>query len=112
MASEAAVNAQITDAVPTAVNSQINDAATETVNSQITDAVTQSNVKVIGDAPAVAMASLYRTMAHSTGLMVQNAVTDQQQLNMAAQAATVQGVALLYGVDTTADGVAAGKVKK
>jgi hypothetical protein len=110
MASETAVNSQITDAVPTTVNSQITDATT--VDPQVTDAVTQSNVKVLGDAPAVAMASLYQTMAHATGLLLQNAVTSQQQLNAVAQAATVQGVSLLYTVDTAAAGVATGKVKK
>lgn len=110
MASETAVNAQITDAVPTAVNSQITDATT--VNPQITDAVSQSNTKVLGDAPAVAMASLYQTMAHSTGLLLQNAVTAQQQMAAIAQAVTVQGVSLLYGVDTAAAGAATGKVKK
>ncbi|WP_434421481.1 RebB family R body protein [Nannocystis pusilla] len=110
MASETAVNSQITDAVPTAVNSQITDATT--VNPQITDAVTQSNAKVLGDAPAMAMASLYQTMAHATGLMLQNAVAAQQQLSVVAQAATTQGVSLLYTVDAAATGVATGKVKK
>ena len=30
------------------------------VNGMITDAVTQANVKVLGDAPAMAMGSLYQ----------------------------------------------------
>ncbi|MEM7246316.1 MAG: RebB family R body protein, partial [Acidobacteriota bacterium] len=30
------------------------------VNDQITDSVTQANVKVLADAPAMAMASLYQ----------------------------------------------------
>ncbi|PTL83718.1 RebB family R body protein [Vitiosangium sp. GDMCC 1.1324] len=80
------------------------------VNGQITDAVTQSNVKVLGDAPALALGHIYQTMAHSTGLSFQNAVTAQQQLNMAAQAATVQGVSLLYTLATATDGVATSKV--
>jgi hypothetical protein len=80
------------------------------VNDQITDSVSQSNVKVLGDAPALGLGHIYQTMAHSTGLAFQNAVTAQQQLNMAAQAATVQGVSLLYTVDTAADGVATSKV--
>ena len=33
------------------------------VNSQITDAVAQANVKVLADAPAMAMGSLYQTVA-------------------------------------------------
>ncbi|PTL83713.1 RebB family R body protein [Vitiosangium sp. GDMCC 1.1324] len=80
------------------------------VNDQITDSVTQANVKVLGDAPALSLGHLYQAMAYSTGLSFQNAVTAQQQLNMAAQAATVQGVSLLYTVDTAADAVATSKV--
>ncbi|MBD1483492.1 R body protein RebB-like protein, partial [Xanthomonas citri pv. citri] len=49
------------------------------VNPQITDAVTQTNVKVVGEAPAVAMSSIYQSMAHSSGILFQNAVAAQQQ---------------------------------
>ncbi|VEB41493.1 Killing trait [Chromobacterium violaceum] len=45
------------------------------VNSQITDAVTQSNVKVVGEAPAMAMGSIYQSLAHSTGILFENAVS-------------------------------------
>ncbi|AKJ00549.1 RebB protein [Archangium gephyra] len=80
------------------------------MNGQITDAVTQANVKVLGDSPAMALSHIYQTLAHSTGLSFQNAVAAQQQMNMAAQAATVQGVSLLYTLDTAADSVATSKV--
>ena len=80
------------------------------VNDQITDAVTQSNVKVLAEAPAMSLGHVFQTMAQSTGLSFQNAVTAQQQLNMAAQAATVQGVSLLYSLATAADAVATSKV--
>ena len=50
------------------------------VNGQITDAVTQSNVKVLGDAPAYAMGALYQSLAHSTGILYENATSAQQQL--------------------------------
>ena len=80
------------------------------VNDQITDSVTQANVKVLGDAPAMSLGHIYQTLAHSTGLSFQNAVAAQQQMNMAAQAATVQGVNLIYTLDTAADGVATSKV--
>ncbi|MCS3745504.1 hypothetical protein FHY18_001034 [Xanthomonas arboricola] len=73
-----------------------------TVNDQITDAVTQSNVKVVGEAPAIALGSVYQTMAHSSGILFQNAVAAQQQQNTLAQAATDQGVMQIYSVDTTA----------
>ncbi|KMM74145.1 R body protein RebB-like protein [Xanthomonas sp. NCPPB 1128] len=79
------------------------------VNDQITDAVTQSNVKVIGEAPAFAMASIYQSMAHSTGILFENAVSAQQQQNTLAQAAANQGVMQIYSLDSTA---AAGATEK
>ncbi|MCU1739406.1 MULTISPECIES: RebB family R body protein [Pseudomonas] len=80
-----------------------------TVNDQITDAVTQSNVKVVGEAPAMAMGTIYQSLAHSTGILFENAVADQQQQNTETQAATNQGVMQIYNVDTTA---AAGATEK
>ena len=58
------------------------------VNGQITDAVTQSNVKVLGDAPAMAMGSLYQTMAMAADLAAKNAVNAQQNMNAVSEAAT------------------------
>jgi len=72
------------------------------VNGQITDAVTQANVKVVGEAPAMAMGAIYQSLAHSTGILFENAVSAQQQLAIAAQAATNQGVIQIYSVDTAA----------
>ncbi|GGA02157.1 RebB family R body protein [Dyella caseinilytica] len=80
------------------------------VNDQITDAVTQSNVKVVGEAPAMALGSIYQSMAHSTGILFQNAVAAQQQQNTLTQAATNQGVMQIYSVDTTAAAGASEKV--
>ena len=82
------------------------------LNSQITDAVTQANVKVLGDAPAMAMGAIYQSMAHSTGILFQNATSAQQQLGIAAQAATNQGVIQIYSMDTMAGAVATGKVSR
>ena len=76
------------------------------VNGQVTDAVTQTNVKVLGEAPAMAMGSIYQALAHSTGLLLENASAQQQNNAVIAQAATTQGVALLYSVDTAAAGSA------
>ncbi len=99
------------DTQPTAVNSQITDAITQAavpaVNDQITDAVTQSNVKVVGEAPAYAMGTIYQALAHSTGILFQNAVSQQQQQNILAQAAATQGVMLIYTLDTAAEARAA-----
>lgn len=80
------------------------------VNSQITDAITQANVKVLGDAPAMAMGNLYQATAQALGNAAHNATTAQQQTNVTAQAATTQGVALLYSLDTAAAGVATEKI--
>ncbi|HWU95543.1 MAG TPA: RebB family R body protein [Sphingomonas sp.] len=82
----------------------------DTVNPQITDAVTQSNVKVIAEAPAFAMSSIYRTMAHSTGIMFENAVNAQQQQNSLGQAAANQGVMQIYSLDTMAGAGATEKI--
>ncbi|PWG04174.1 RebB family R body protein [Polaribacter aquimarinus] len=62
------------------------------VNSQITDAVTQSNVKVVGEAPAMAMGNVYQSLAHSIGILMENAVTQQQQASILSQAVTTQCV--------------------
>jgi len=80
------------------------------VNGQITDAVTQANVKVLGDAPAMAMGALYQSMSHSTGILFENATSSQQQLGIAAQAATNQGVIQIYSVDTMSGAVATSKI--
>lgn len=76
------------------------------VNAQITDSVTQANVKTLGDSPALSLSNLYQMVSQSLGLAAQNSVTAQQQANIIHQAATTQGVSLLYCVDTAATGVA------
>ena len=80
------------------------------VNGQITDAVTQANVKVVAEGPAMAMGAIYQSMAHSTGILYENATSSQQQLAIAAQAATNQGVIQIYSVDTMAGAVATSKI--
>jgi hypothetical protein len=73
------------------------------VNGQITDAVTQTNVTVLGNAAANAMATVYQVMAHSVGLSMQNAVAHQQRMNAISSGVTTQGVNLLYGQPTAAN---------
>lgn len=80
------------------------------VAEQITDAVTQTNVKVVGEAPAIAMGSLFQTAGHSTGLMYENAVSNQNQQNIMSQAATTQGIMQIYSVDTISDAIAVSKM--
>lgn len=57
------------------------------VNPQITDAVTQTNVKLVGEAPAEAVALSSQAMAHAIGLAMENASQTQggmQQVNNTA----------------------------
>ncbi len=82
----------------------------QNVNHQITDAVTQSNVQVVASAPAIALANVYQSAAHSTGLMFENAVNAQSQQNILAQTATTQGVMQIYSMDTIADSIAVAKM--
>lgn len=67
------------------------------VNDQITDSVTQANVKVLGEAPAMAMGSLYQTVAQAMALAAENAVQAQQQGNVLGQTVTTMCVARLVG---------------
>jgi hypothetical protein len=63
-----------------------------TVNSQVTDAVTQTNVKLVAEAPAEAVAVATQAMAHATSLSMENASQAQggmQQVNNTATAAMI-----------------------
>jgi hypothetical protein len=76
----------------------------QTVNGQITDAITQTNVKVLGEAPAMAMGSLYQTIGNSVAMAAANAVYAQQQANVTYQAASTMGVAKLLSLPLTSGG--------
>jgi len=82
------------------------------VQEQITDAVTQSNVKVVAEAPAMAMGTTYQTMAHSTGLMFENSVSNQNLQNMTSQAVSNEGILQIYSLDTIADSIAIARMLK
>lgn len=71
------------------------------VNSQITDAVTQANVKVIGEAPAMAMGSLYANLAPTIG----NRLGQPQPVPdlPIAQAVMAQHISQLYSEPSTSD---------
>ena len=58
----------------------------KTVNPQITDAITQTNVKILGEAPAQAMAVLYQTMSHSISLAMESAQQNQNQMQTIGKA--------------------------
>ena len=70
----------------------------EIVNPQLSHAITQTSLKVLGEAPATALAGLYQTLASSLALAAMNAVQAQQNMNIAQQAATNEAVAMLFSV--------------
>ena len=43
------------------------------VNPDVTDAVTQANIKVLGEAPALALTMLYQTIGTASGLELEDA---------------------------------------
>ncbi len=80
------------------------------LNGQITDSVTQTGLSVLGSAPAMAMGSLYATMAHSLGILYQNSTMAQQHAAISSQAATNLGVIQMYSVNTMAGATAAARI--
>ncbi|MEM7424665.1 MAG: RebB family R body protein [Pseudomonadota bacterium] len=73
----------------------------EAVNSQITDATAQGNLKVVGEAPAIAVANLYEATSQAMSVAAQNMAAAQQRSAISAQAATNQGVIQIYGTAVT-----------
>lgn len=72
--------------------------ANETVvNGQITDAVTQTNVKVLGEAPAQAMATLYQVASQAAGIAISNANSNQHNLNQLNPAIVAQAISIISG---------------
>lgn len=80
------------------------------INNQITDAVTQANVKVLGDAPGIAMDQPFQATAQALVNAAHNATSAQQQAAINAQAATTMEVTTLYAMDTASDGIATSKI--
>ncbi len=67
------------------------------VNPQVTDAITTTNVKVLGEAPAMAIGSLYQTIGNSYAMSAANSVYAQQQANVTHQTSTTVAVTKLIG---------------
>ena len=65
------------------------------VNEQVTDAVTQTNVKVVAEAPAQAMAAFYQVIAAANGMAAQNAVSNQHNLNQLNPTIVAEAIKLL-----------------
>ncbi|MDI2593121.1 RebB family R body protein [Pseudomonas sp. 681] len=68
------------------------------VNPQITDSVTQANVQVVGTAPATAIAALCQVSSHAISLALQNAVSQQQAMNIIGNATVASAVAQILAV--------------
>ena len=83
-----------------------------TVEPQVIDAVTATNVKVVAESPAMAMGTLYQSLAHSTGILFENTVSGAKQADMIGLAATNQGIMQIYSFDTVADAVSIAQVLK
>ncbi len=67
------------------------------VNDQITDSVTQSNVQVTASSSSVALGSLNQILASSLSLAIENATSNQQNVNTLNSAVTTSCVNLLLG---------------
>jgi hypothetical protein len=67
------------------------------VNPQITDAVATSDLQTLATAPAQAMGALYIAIGQSLSNAAHNAVTNQQNVFITAQAATTAAIARLLG---------------
>lgn len=68
------------------------------VNSQVTDAVTQTNVKVVAEAPATAMAVVYQMLGQAVGLTMQNASAAQNQMQSVNTAAIGKVVEMIIQI--------------
>jgi Killing trait len=66
------------------------------VNGAVIDAITATNTKVLAEAPAMAMGSLYQTIGNSVAMAAANAVYAQQQANVTYQAASTLGITKMF----------------
>jgi hypothetical protein len=71
--------------------------ADQTVNPQITDAVTQTNVKVVAEAPAQAMATLYQVAAQAAAIAMGNANSNQGNLNALNPSIVAKAISIITG---------------
>ena len=74
-------------------------AETALVNTQITDAVTQANVKVVAEAPSMAMATVYQMLGQAVGLTMQNASAAQNQMQSVSTAAIGKVVEMIISIN-------------
>jgi len=67
------------------------------VNDQIRDTITQANVKVVAEAPALALGSLYQTMSNALSMSSANLVYAQQQTNLVMTSTVTESVLIILG---------------
>ena len=82
------------------------------VSEQVTDSVTHVNVENLGMSPSVAAGNLYQATAQSLANVAHQATNGLQQTFITTLAATTQGVATLYGIETAATATAEQKIFK
>jgi hypothetical protein len=80
------------------------------VNDQITDSISQANLKVIGDAPAMGLGSLFVATSQALSNAAHNATFNQQQSVTTSQTSNVQGLSTLYSLDTASTGFDTGLI--
>jgi len=80
------------------------------LNSQITDSVIQANTEVLGLAPSMSMGSLFMATSQALSNAAHNATSNQQQMNITAQTASISGIANLYALNTTTTAEAETKI--
>lgn len=80
------------------------------VNPQIIDAVRQDNIRVVAEAPAIALGNLFVSTSQALANAAHNATNNQQQSYVTMQAATTQAVATLLSLDTASAGQATTKI--
>lgn len=66
--------------------------ADNSLNPSIIDSVTASNVSVSGEAPSVAIGSLYQTIGNSVAMAAANSVEAQYHGNVTFQTSNTIGV--------------------
>lgn len=76
----------------------------QSVNEQITDSVSVTNAINVGEHPAFVYSQVYQAAAHSTAIMFENSINNQNNQNILGQAATTQGIMQIYNMSTLAAG--------
>lgn len=72
-------------------------AMTETVNDQVVDSVTSTNLKVLGDAPSVAVGTVYASLSHCISLTMASATSTQQGMDKIGETITAVAVVKILG---------------